>query len=85
VEALATDEALARAVVAVETVAATPGGPLALVLLKKRGPASATTDTLPDFAMSSPVSAMNGRSCQPPGETLLVCISTEGPWHLPAW
>ncbi|ATB30185.1 hypothetical protein [Melittangium boletus] len=73
VEALAANEALARAVVTVETVAATPGGPLAVVLLKRRGPASSATGSGPSVTVG-----LRHR-----GGNQQVILDNGQRWHLP--
>jgi hypothetical protein len=72
VETVAAQEALARAVSTVETVAATPGGPLAVVLLKQRGGGSPPGGS-PRFT-----EALRHR-----GGNRQVVLSNGQRWHLP--
>jgi hypothetical protein len=76
VEAMAAQEgALARAVVAVETVAATPHGPLAVVMLSHNGSASAAG---PAPGRNSVITVLRHR-----GGNLQVILPNGQRWHLP--
>jgi hypothetical protein len=75
-EVMAAQEgALARAVVAVETVAATPHGPLAVVMLSHNGSASAAS---PAPGRTSAITVLRHR-----GGNLQVILPNGQRWHLP--